>query len=634
VTLPVPGTAIGRYLVFDLLGQGGMGAVFRAWDDHLDRIVALKLLLPSAKLRADARARFLREARLAARVNHPAVAHVYDVGEHDGTPYIAMEYVPGRQLRLDMREPMQPDRAVFLARQILDGLGEAHRQGVVHRDLKPENVLLSGRDQVKLLDFGLAKPTYRDPKLDVPPTEGLAGTPRYMAPEQIRGGEVDGRTDLYAVGVVLYELLTGAPAHAGDSFIEVARSILEGDPPSLHDESIPSQLASTVEKAMEREPQRRFGSAEEMLAALAGIRGDSRISPAPVRGDAYLPHPRAGVLAARAREQLVGFGLSNAEAAFELAEKAIAIDPAYPLARAILAEAAASVWSTTERDVGWLDRAEAALQEAERLDPALPDIRVARAKLLWNKTFNFPAETVLRELSLALRINPDHVGALRQWASVTAHLGIVELLLPVVERRLDADPNDALMHLILSAKDLQSVDPRGAEKRLEPLLRLDPGYEEVVPWWQYAHARLLQGDLDGANQTLDRLLARHPDDPAVLGLLALSDAIEGSTPSVHAIAEQALAATSSDTHPHHGFHHLALAFSVLGETDRALELLRRAAEEGFPCVPWFEADPFLENLRRTAAGAAYLKELSRRHGFFRREFGVAGFLGPVSRSGG
>ncbi|MFO0722403.1 MAG: protein kinase [Myxococcota bacterium] len=625
--LPSPGTTLGRYVVFDLLGEGGMGAVYRAWDDSLDRIVALKVLLPSAAGRGDARARFLREARLAARINHPAVAHIYDVGEVEGTPFIAMEFVPGRQLREELGAPQAADRAVFLARQILDGLAEAHRQGVVHRDLKPENVLLSGRDQVKILDFGLAKPMVADPKSEVPSTKGLAGTPRYMAPEQFQGREVDRRTDIYALGVVLFEILSGHPAHGGDSFLEIAKSILEGPPPALDITGLPPALAATVEKAMERDPDRRFESADAMLAALAGLRGDSRVAPLPQqRSHSYLPKPRAKVLTTRARDQLVGFGTTNAEMAVELAMNAVEIDPDYALAHAILGEAAATVFQSREQELSWLDRAEKHVGEAERLDPALPDLRVARAKMLWNKVFNFPAETALRELTLALRIDGHHVGALRLWAGVTAHLGLEDLLSPAIERRLGDDPSDQFMHVLRVGMLLQRGEADAAIANLTPILRIEAAHEETVPSWLLAHAHLMRGDVDAANDVLDHALKACPEEPALLSMLALADALDGDRDSAHRLEAQSLQGTKTESHPHHAFHHLALMHAVLGEIDESLAFLRRAADEGFPCFPWFETDPFLHNLRRSEVGASFMRELGRRNAFFRREFSVAGWL--------
>jgi tetratricopeptide (TPR) repeat protein len=618
------GVTVGRYVLFDLLGEGSMGAVYRAWDDALDRIVALKVMQPSSSETDPERARlrFEQEARLAARINHPAVAHVYDVGEHEGAPYIAMEFVPGRQLRADMSGGRQPaGRVVFLARQILDGLAEAHRVGVVHRDLKPENVMLSGRDQVKILDFGLAKPMFRDGRHRLDSSIGITGTPRYMAPEQLRGRPVDARTDLYAIGVVLYELLSGTPAHPAESIAELVASVLEPEPPRLPDGDLPPPLVETVRRAMSRDPEARFQTAEDMRDALERLLSQATVEDvdAPPAGP-HLPHPRAQAYAQRARDALIGFGEAPSTLAIELAQKAVEIDPAYALAHALHAEGCALAFAHGLGDAGILDQAEASLARAETLEPQAPDVMVARARLVWNKTFNFPAETALRELVRALRLDPDHVGALRMWANVTGHLGLLELMEPAIQRRLGRDPNDQIMILLAAGLELQRGAPEAAIARLEPFTRLDPEHHDVLFWWLLAHARLLAGDRQACRRTVERLLERVPDDPIVRALAALEAAVGGDAETARSHARHAAGHLRSDAHPHHAYHLLAGAESMLGDPAAATAWLRRAADEGFPCWPLFSTDPMLEGLRRSPEGSALLKELERRHAFFRREF--------------
>src|SRR5688572_2142943 len=266
------GTSVGRYVVLDMLGEGAMGEVYRAWDNALDRVVALKIMLPLRAESPAARKRFSREARLTARINHPCVAHIYDVGDFEDSPFIAMEFVPGRQLRDEMHSPVAPKRVVFLARQILDGLTEAHRQGVVHRDLKPENILISGRDQVKILDFGLAKPIFDDiSEVTDLSTTGLTGTPRYMAPEQIQGHGVDARTDLYALGAVLYELIAAHPVHGGATLGEMLMAVVHKPAPELTEEMCPRPLAHAIKRALEKKPADRFSSAQAMLDAISDL---------------------------------------------------------------------------------------------------------------------------------------------------------------------------------------------------------------------------------------------------------------------------------------------------------------------------------------------------------------------------
>lgn len=615
------GTRVGRYVVLDLLGEGAMGEVYRAWDDALDRVVALKLLVPLRAEDDKARRRFERESRLAARINHPAVVHIYDVGAHAGAPFIAMELVPGKQLRNELGAPIPEARAVFLLRQILEGVAEAHRQGVVHRDLKPENVLVSGRDQIKILDFGLAKPILDDvAEASSLSTTGITGTPRYMAPEQIQGAPVDARTDLYALGTIAYEMLCGAPAHRGKTLGELLTSVVHRPTPELPRSACRPALAALVRQALEKDPERRPKDAEAMLAALRDLNpAPAPAEPPPPAATGAPPHPRAAKLAQRAREALTGVS-SSSSLAVDLLEQALRIDPDFAAAHALYAEAAAALFNTGHADATWLDRAQDALERAEALDPTSPDVRVARARLVWTKTFGFPAETALRELRRALARDPDHVGALRLWATIAGHVGLLDQAEAAISRRLAHDPADEVMVLLRAS--LYIVDGRyeRALDSLEPHLELDPKHDDPLYWWSSAHARAARGELEEAARQMQGNLRRHPGDPLSLGLLAVVEALRGDEPAARQAISDADRGAKAELHPHHVFHLIACACSLLGDTKAALHWLQRTAEEGMPCYPWFARDPWLVAVRQSPEGAAYLEALERRHAFFRSEF--------------
>lgn len=613
------GTNVGRYVVIDQLGEGAMGAVYRAWDNALDRVVALKIMLPLRAESAQARKRFEREARLTARINHPSVAHVYDVGEYDDGLFIAMEFVPGKQLREEMQAPVPARRVVYLARQILEGLSEAHHQGVVHRDLKPENILLSGRDQVKILDFGLAKPISDElSEITDLSTTGLTGTPRYMAPEQIQGTAIDPRTDLYALGAVLYELLTAHPVHRGETLGDLLYAIVHKPAPELTADVCPAKLGETIQKALKKDPAERFPSAQAMLDSLSDLDASGERSG---RGHApeHVPHPRAETYCRRAREALTGMGASSSLVA-EMLERALEIDPDYALAHAIYAEASAAAFNTGQVDGKWLDRAQAALDRAEQLDPTLPDLRVARARIVWNKTFNFPAETALRELRLALRSAPKHVGALRLWATITAHIGLFEHAEAAVAQLQAMDASDPLLLAITASLHLVRGNLRAALEELAPQLRLDPKHEEVVIWSIQAHALTLMGSIEDADRSIQATLRRHPNDPQALSISALHHALRGDARGARAIERITERSIRGEIHPHHAYHLIACAESVLGDPRAALPWLKRCADEGMPVWPWFNRDPMLANLRADPEGAEYLQNLHRRHLYFEREF--------------
>ncbi|HEX3968843.1 MAG TPA: serine/threonine-protein kinase, partial [Edaphobacter sp.] len=238
-TLLPAGTRLGRYSIVEPLGSGGMGVVYRARDERLERAIAIKILAPGVLLGEEARRHFRREALALAKLNHPHIASVYDVGQQDGIDYIVMECVQGESLASKIKSgPLSVKEATSIALQIAEALQEAHEQGVIHRDLKPANVMVTSKGRVKVLDFGLAKllaPLGTDATLSFVETRGLIGTPLYMSPEQIHGKSVDERTDLWSLGVLYYELLTGRTPFRGNSSLAVLRAITEEPPTPMRE---------------------------------------------------------------------------------------------------------------------------------------------------------------------------------------------------------------------------------------------------------------------------------------------------------------------------------------------------------------------------------------------------------------
>ena len=263
------GRTVSHFRVLELLGAGGMGAVYRAEDTRLGRIVALKLPLPAQLQDASGRSRFLREARAVAALDHPNVCDVHEVGESDeGQLFLAMPHYGGETLKERLaREGALPEaEAAAIARQIAAGLAAAHRAGIVHRDLKPGNVMLLPGGSLKILDFGLAKVS----GASVTATGDRLGTASYMAPEQVRGGAVDERADLWALGVMLYEMLAGRRPFAGESDVAVAHAILHETPaPPSRRRNVSPALSDLVLRLLVRDPDHRMPSAEAVAAELA-----------------------------------------------------------------------------------------------------------------------------------------------------------------------------------------------------------------------------------------------------------------------------------------------------------------------------------------------------------------------------
>lgn len=267
-------TTIGRYEVQGRLGEGAMADVHRAHDPGIGRTVAIKVLKPEYARDPEIGRRFVREARAAGALNHPNIATVYDVGEADGVAYLAMELVDGRPLDavIEAGGRMPPERVLPLARQLADALAYAHRAGVVHRDVKPSNILLSADGRTpKLLDFGVARLGDADPaSLGKTQVGQLIGTPRYMSPEQALGLPVDGRADLFSLGVVLYEMLTGKVAFPGTSLATLAIQIAQDrvEPVGRTASDCPPGLGFIINKLLAKKPEARFPNGEALVAAI------------------------------------------------------------------------------------------------------------------------------------------------------------------------------------------------------------------------------------------------------------------------------------------------------------------------------------------------------------------------------
>jgi len=273
------GRTLGHYRIVEEIGRGGMGVVYRARDDRLRRDVAIKVLPEDVGDNPARLSRFEREARAAAALNHPNILAVYDVGEYEGNPYLVTELLEGATLRKTLQAgPLSVETALPIARQIAEGLAAAHGRGIVHRDLKPGNLFIIPDGRVKILDFGLAKlhgqtsagadETITESVETTP--EATMGTVAYMSPEQVRGEPADARSDIFSLGVVLYEMLTGERPFQAETSAEIMAAILRDDPRPLRsaDPEIPAEIATVVTRCLQKWPEDRFSSALELLAGL------------------------------------------------------------------------------------------------------------------------------------------------------------------------------------------------------------------------------------------------------------------------------------------------------------------------------------------------------------------------------
>ncbi len=261
-----------RYRLTELIGAGGMATVYHGEDLLLERSVAVKFLREPYASDPDARERFLHEARAAGKLDHPNIVHVYDVGQdQDSRPYIVMELVPGEDLKTLIRRdaPLPVAEALALAREICAGVGQAHRQGTVHCDLKPQNILVTDEDQVKVVDFGIARAAQQD-EIELEPLEVVWGSPHYLSPEQAQGKKPTPASDVYSIGVILYEMLTGVPPfHDPDPEVLALKHCREEPPPLTQlNPRVPRGLDWLVRKILSKEPAHRYRNAEQLGLAL------------------------------------------------------------------------------------------------------------------------------------------------------------------------------------------------------------------------------------------------------------------------------------------------------------------------------------------------------------------------------
>jgi serine/threonine-protein kinase len=360
---------VGRYEIVDLIGHGAIGTVYRARDPRIGRYVAIKLLRPEFDT-PELRDRFSREAVWAGRLSHPNIVTIYDVGEHEGLPFIAMEYVRGETFidLLNLRPPLPIQRKVQLVEEVCAGLAHAHEAGIVHRDIKPANLIVGPEGTVKILDFGMAKLGASE----ITRTGAIVGTFNYMSPEQVKGGLVDSRADIFAVGAVLYELLSHQQAFPGSSPDEVLNRILESVPKPLIEfcPDIDPRLVKIVDRALEKDPNVRFQDVSVLQRELTDIRtmpmaaeqwsgrfrGTAEAA-SQLAAQAQRVSAERGMTRARAQQQIEehlnaaarAFDDGDYDAAIEFCKKALILD------------------ASEERALSLLDRIHTAIDEQQRL---------------------------------------------------------------------------------------------------------------------------------------------------------------------------------------------------------------------------------------------------------------------------
>jgi len=641
------GQTLGHYRIEAHLGAGGMGVVYRARDERLGRAVALKVLPVEKQADEAARARLLREARAASSLNHPHICTIYEVGEAEGQAYIAMELVEGQPLNTRVPAEGLPVEAVLrYGAQVADALAHAHERNIVHRDLKTANVVLTPEGRAKVLDFGLAKRMEEEllgaTRSKAPLTQegAVAGTLHYMAPEVLRGEPADARSDIWALGVVLYEMASGKLPFEGKTGYELSSAILHQPCASLP-AKVPAGLRAIVQRCLAKEPGERYRTASEVRASLEALQSSEAVpEAAPARARSlrwalWLLGIGAlliggGIIAAVIRGVPFNLGLTRVEqpavpssaeawpcrpsanreaneyvqtgrllsaAQFEplrarrMYEKALELDPHFAGARTALGlNFVIMLNNGFTNDPSVLYQAEEQLRSALQDEPECANTHgiLAAVYLLQGRK-----ELVPTELERGLELNPNAL-ATRQWSLIYQTLnGDYGRAQEFAQGLLAADPTFFPARTILGEVYREQGKLEEAIREQEKVLEQD--LTNLIAVNYLSRVYIDQGDVVRARATLERARPEHRQNYSIRVSWALLLAREGKP-------AEALKEMDAEVQKYAEVHVFTTAeaaafYALLGENEKALEWLDRAVRSGDERAEWFQRDPRLENIR-------------------------------------
>lgn len=660
------GTRIKSYQIVSRLGAGGMGEVYLAEDTQLRRKVAIKFLAAESTTDERAKSRLVREARAAATLDHPNICAIYEIGEERGHSFIVLQFIDGETLSARLKRGVPDLRAsLAIARQIADALAEAHKRGIIHRDIKPENIMLTERNQVKVLDFGLAKVIRDyDTQSDIETASDLSvpgmvmGTLPYMSPEQVCGEELDARSDIFSFGVLLYELFCGRRPFEARSRAELTSAILTQEPgplgPSLS--SGYPKLEWLTRKCLEKDAKRRYQTMGDLVVDLEQIHRDATSGSAGATLDKQsgarklwpeFPKSRAALLLigtalaiaavsyvllstpAPKPTPAVKSGISPAydyyvrgkvkvgsenhednEGAIKLLEKAVSVDPRYApayaeLARAYSIKAFYLAKSSEQKQLN--EDAEVAVQKALALDPNLAEAHYARGLILYTRAKGFPAEMAIQSYKRALVLNPNMDEAHHSLGVVYFHIGLLDKAKDEIEKALAINPDNTLARFRLGGIALYAGK---YEEAFNILKSIPTDVNPSITSRALATTLFQLGRFDEAEALTDNSLKTFSTDEggAMTSVKAMLLARVGKQREAEDAIRRAIEIGKDFGHFHHTTYNIALAYALLNKPEEAVKWLQATANDGFPCYPLFENDPNLNSLRTNKQFMAFMAE--------------------------
>jgi len=634
------GRTLAHYRILERIGAGGMGVVYRSEDTKLGRAVALKVVGDNQQVDEKARARLLREARTASALSHPNICTIYEAGVAEGETYIAMELVEGRSLNtMTAVHGLPVETVIRYAIQIADALAHSHERGVVHRDLKGANVMVAAEGRVKVLDFGLAKRVIQGPEEPTRTLESIteagsvAGTLAYMAPEVLRGAASDARSDLWALGVMLYEAVTGALPFRGTTGFDITSAILRDSMAPLP-ESVPPGLAAIIKRLLAKQPGERYQRAGEVRAALEAVQpGVPASVPKTVAASsrrrwlwaaATLPlavavawwglqqwnKPAKSATAPRLSDGNRPSGNAEANEYYErglqfsgsgpradlvqwrrMMERALALDPKFAAARGQYAfTQQLEVLFGDSNDPSMLYKAEEGARQALRDDPACS---VAHSALAHIYLLVGRKELVPGEVDKALQSNPHDPAVHLCFACYHLANGDYQQATRKLKQIVTEFPTFFPARAYLGQVQREQGETSALIREMERGLEVDP--DNPFGYWNLARAYMDSSELPKARQSLEHVGPQHRSNHFGRLHWALLLALEGKkTEALRELDEKTLSFAGAS---YLGPLLPAEVYAVMGDTDKALDWLDRAVRWGDEREDWLRRDPHLANIR-------------------------------------
>jgi Tfp pilus assembly protein PilF/predicted Ser/Thr protein kinase len=655
----MPRDTLAHYRIIGKIGAGGMGVVYRAQDTKLGREVALKVVSEQAGAGDNAHERLLREARMASALNHPNICTIYEASVADGETYIAMELVEGRPLsELISEGALSMERAIRFTSQIAEALAHAHKRGVVHRDLKSANVVITPEGRAKVLDFGLARrpgaagPDDATRTSDTLTKEGaVAGTLAYMAPETLRGEAADNRSDLWALGVILYESVTGRLPFGGSTSFEISSAILRDSPLPLPS-NVPPALSGIIQRLLAKPAGERYQAAAEVLAALELIQpattSSHAIAAQPARRKwkwtaaglaivaavavfAFMPKRHATPAARTGRLSDGNRASANAEAneyyeramvfiprhdppqVRHMLERALEIDPKFAAARG--SHAFTHLLLLMQGDTNQTTSLYKAEEEARQALQDDPECSVAHSTLTGVYLAEGRKELVQGEFDMALKAN-DLDPAVRLWLPMyQSIMGRTPEAVAGAKEILSRWPMFWPARLNLGDFLLEQGDTAGAIREYERTLEQDA--RSRVTLGDLAHAHMVAGDVAKARTVLDRIPAEERRNYRLREIWALLLALEGKRAEALREMDEGLQTYAGAVY--FGPLFAAEFYSVIGDRSTALDWLDRSVRMGDERDEWMRLDPLLANVRNEPKFQSMLASIG-----YRRQHAASG----------